>query len=43
MHIRVSLVAQRVFLPGESHEQRNLVWLRGKESAYNVGAAGDVG
>ena len=43
MHIKVSLVAQSVFLPGESHGQRNLVWLRGKESAYNAGAAGDVG
>ena len=43
MHIRASLVAQTVFLPGESHGQRNLVWLRGKESTCNVGAAEDVG
>ena len=43
MHIRASLVAQTVFLPGESHGQRNLVRLRGEEYACNVGAAGDVG
>ena len=43
MHIRASLVAQTVFLPGESHGGRNLVQLRGKEYACNVGAAGDVG
>ena len=42
MHIRASLVAQTVFLPGESHGGRNLVQLRGKKYACNIGAAGDV-